>query len=75
MSGHRGPARIAKLAAYGRAHRAKLTLDQARTIRMSDESGTVLAERYSVSRQTVNRIKAGTAWREVSTPFAGLGAR
>lgn len=65
-------ARASKLASYAREHRAKLTMEQAREIRCSDESGTVLADRYGVHRCLINRIKRGEAWRGYSNPFAGL---
>ena len=54
---------------------AKLDPQKAAEIRMSDESGPVLAERYGVNRSLVNSIKRGLIWRDYSSPFAGLGAR
>lgn len=67
-------ARGAKIAAARRT-KAKLTIEQARVIRLSDESGPVLAERYGVNRSCINGIKAGTRWRDYTNPFVGLGAR
>ena len=51
-----------------------LTIEQAREIRMSDESGPVLALRYGVDKSLINGIKAGRNWKEYSNtnPFAGL---
>jgi hypothetical protein len=67
--------RAAKLAAVARQGRAKINIQQAREIRCSEESGTVLAERYGIDKGLVSRIRRGEAWREFSNPFAGLGAR
>ncbi|GKS91206.1 hypothetical protein [Acidovorax sp. SUPP2539] len=70
------PARGAKIAAARRAASGvKLTLDQAQEIRLSTESGPVLAERYKIHRSQVNSIKRGEAWKDYSNPFARLGAR
>lgn len=52
--------------------RAKLDESKAQEIRMSSESGPVLAERYGISRHMVNRIKRGEAWRDTANPWAGL---
>jgi hypothetical protein len=67
--------RAAKVAASKRKN-SKLTMEQAREIRMSQESGPVLAARFGINKEWVNRIKRGDAWREYGgSPFAGLGAR
>lgn len=67
------PARAAKIAKARRnAPGAKLTLDQAREIRASEESGPVLAARFGIDKSQVNNIKRGDAWREYCTPFSGL---
>lgn len=66
-----GKARSAKIAA-ARRDKAKLTIEQAREIRMSQESGPVLAKRYGVNRSVINGIKAGTRWKDYTNPFAGL---
>lgn len=63
--------RRAKIAA-GKRKNGKLTLDEARTIRMSTESGPVLAERYGVHRTLIVGIKVGTRWREYSSVWGGL---
>lgn len=71
-----GKARCAKIAAAKRAAPgAKLTMEQAREIRLSEETGPVLAERYGVNRSLIKSIRAGRAWKDYSSPFAGLGAR
>lgn len=67
-------ARGAKIAASRRGN-GKLTEEIAAEIRLSDESGPVLSQRYGVNRSLVNNIKRGLAWRDYSSPFAGLGAR
>ena len=65
--------RCAKIAAAQRA-KAKLTMDQARTIRMSGESGPVLATRYGVNRSVINNIKLGRSWKDYKNPFSALMA-
>jgi len=68
-------ARAAKLADWARKNTAKLTIQIAREIRASDESGPVLAARFGVQRGMISRIRRGQAWREFGgNPFAGLGA-
>lgn len=69
-------ARGAKIAVKRReAAGVKLTIGQAREIRMSTESGPILAERYGVNKSLINSIKRGTAWREYQgNPFAALMA-
>lgn len=69
--------RRAKVAAHRRAAPGtKLTMEIARTIRASTETGPVLAARYGVNRSLINAIKRGTAWPEFGgNPFAGLGRR
>ena len=69
-----GLAHRAKNAAAKRG-KMKLTLVQAGEIRASEESGPVLAARYGVNKSLVNSIKRGTAWRDYSSPWAGLGGR
>lgn len=67
--------RAAKLAATARKGDTKISIEKAREIRCSDETGPVLAERYGVGKGLIARIRRGEAWREFSNPFAGLGAR
>ena len=71
------PARGAKIARARRsAPDAKITIEIARAIRESSESGPVLAQRYGINRSRVNQIKRGDAWREYhNNPFAGLVRR
>ena len=68
------PARGKKIAETRRKTVAKLTAEQAMEIRMSDECGPVLAERFGINKSRVNAIKRGEAWKDYSNPFAGLGA-
>jgi hypothetical protein len=49
-------------------------MDQARTIRMSGESGPVLATRYGVNRSVINNIKLGRSWKDYKNPFSALMA-
>lgn len=43
-------------------HSSKLTDDDVKAIKESKESGSVLGERYGVSRQRINQIRAGGGW-------------
>lgn len=53
-------------AVAGRTHgKAKLTYDQIRSIRSSDEPTKVLAARYGVTRNTVARARTGQSWSHV----------
>lgn len=70
-----GVARAAKIAAFKRAESAKLDMEKAREIRLSSESGPVLAARYGVNKSVINNIKRGTSWKDHSNPFFALGAR
>ncbi len=67
-----GVSRASKIASFKRANSSKLTIDDARAIRLSDETGPVLAAKYGVDRSLINGIKAGTRWRDYHNPFAGL---
>lgn len=71
-----GKARGAKIAASKRAA-GKLTMDDARAIRASSETGPILAARYGVNRSLIQSIRTGKAWKDYSNPFGGLmgGAR
>lgn len=69
-----GPIRSARIAAAKRAGKqARITQDEARTIRVSDETSTVLAGRYGLSVATICRIKRGELRREFTgNVWAGL---
>jgi hypothetical protein len=67
--------RAANVAAFKRANGAKITMEQAREIRASDESGHVLAGIYGIDKARIARIRRNEAWKEFSSPFSGLGAR
>jgi hypothetical protein len=47
--------------------RAKITLEDARAIRASDELYRVLAERYGVSEKHICEIRRGKVWKEHAT--------
>lgn len=64
--------RVRKLMDFARENRAKLSMQQAMEIRASSEPASVLQKRYPVSKSRINRIKNGEAWRDLSSPFAGL---
>jgi hypothetical protein len=71
-----GPVRSGKIAAAKRVGKqAKITQDQAREIRLSDETGKAAAKRYGISEATVSKIRLGLIRREFTgNVFAGLGA-
>lgn len=70
------PTRGAKIAQKRRASdTAKLTMEVAREIRMSNETGPVLAARYGVNKTVINGIKAGKRWKDYRNPFAQLMAQ
>ena len=68
-------ARRKKISDTARASRGKLTAEQAQEIRESSETLKVVAERMGIAKGTAQRIRAGEAWKNYSSPFAGLGAR
>ena len=68
-------ARCKKISDTKRSRYAKLTLEQAIDIRQSSEILEVSAQRYSISKATAQRIRAGEAWKDYSSPFAGLVLR
>ena len=70
-----GLARAAKIAAFKRSTAAKLDMEKAREIRVSEESGPVLAARYGVNKSVINNIKRGVARKDHKNPFFALGAR
>lgn len=51
-------------------------MDKATEIRLRTEPAHVLAPIYGVDKSLIVRVRAGKAWRDLSSsPFAGLGAR
>lgn len=71
-SDYKNPVRSAKISAYARANRAKLNIDQAREIRMSDKTHRELALEYGVNKATIGNIKAGRTWKETGNLWRGL---
>lgn len=68
--------RIAKIAATKRAFYAKLTMDDARAIRASNQTHEKTAIQYGIHPSKVASIRQHKCWRELSgNPFGGLGAR
>jgi len=47
-------------------HKRKLTEDDVRAIRKSDEPNNVLAARYGVTASNINAIRKGVSWRHVA---------
>jgi hypothetical protein len=58
--------------AESRRTNSKLTQEQVQEIRVSTESGPVLAARYGIVKSTVSGIKRGELRRDYTNPFAGL---
>jgi len=71
--GWKSKTRCAKIATAKRKT-GKLTMEIAREIRMSNETGPVLAARHGIHRSLVTKIRSGDAWKDYSNPFAGLMA-
>jgi hypothetical protein len=67
--------RAAKISASKRRTTAKLTDEAVAAIRASDETQVVLSKRYGINASLVGRVKRGDAWKDYTSPFAGLGAR
>lgn len=68
--------RCAKVAKARRAAPgAKLNEGKARDIRLSAKTSAALATEYGVSLSLIKSIRAGRAWKDYASPFAGLGAR
>lgn len=69
-----GPVRSARIAATKRAGtQAKISQDDARAIRASEEPQIVLAERYHIAQATVSKIRLWQVRREfVGNPWTGL---
>lgn len=67
-----GMIRKARSAKARRAREGALGKENAMLIAASEESGPVLAERYGVTRSTINSIKRGKTWSAGLNPFAGL---
>lgn len=58
--------------AKARRAKAKVTPQQVAEIRASDEPYFALAERYGIDQSYVGYIKQQRAWKDYSSPFAGL---
>lgn len=70
------PTRAARVAQTRRAKgHAKINMEIANAIRMSDASAEVEAQRYGIDSSRVTQIRRGQGWVDYSNPFAGLGAR
>ena len=57
---------------YQRKYRAKLDDKKVNDIRLSSLSSRKVGEKYNVSKTVVCRIRNGEAWKNTSSPFAGL---
>ena len=57
------------------AQQMQANMEKAQEIRASDKPCHVLALVYGVDKSMVSRVRRGEAWRDYSSPFAGLGAR
>ena len=62
---HRGKTRtMASIVRMSIASQRKINRDDARAIRASSEGSAVLAQRYGVSRETINQIRRGATHKE-----------
>jgi hypothetical protein len=66
--------RAASQRTFNIEHRAKLTQDAVSLIRSSEKPTRELAGAYGVHISTINKIRKGLAWRDVTNPFAALMA-
>ena len=69
---HQSPTRSANVQKYKRAHNAKINEEIAQEIRMSEESGPVLAKKYNVNRSIISRIRRNVSWVNKNHPFLSL---
>lgn len=74
LAGIRNSRPSASAIARNRELHGKLDMEKVRHIRSTDERADDLAQRFGVSRTTINNVRSGKAWPE-SNPFSGLGAR
>lgn len=70
----RTPQEIISVATARRAQ-SRLTMEDARAMRASDEPVKALAARYRISWGYVWRIRRGEAWADTASPWQGLGGR
>lgn len=70
-----GPVRSAAIQRTKRKTQGKLTVDDVRAIRASDEKVIVLAARFGVSQAHISKVRLHKAQIDYHSPFAGLGAR
>ena len=67
--------RVKRIADVKRNTQSKLSLDDVRQIRASDDTQRNLAARFGVTQTTVGRIRRGEMWKTFSaSPFSGLFA-
>jgi hypothetical protein len=69
-----GPTRSAAIARAKRKTQSKLTQESVDAIRSSSETTVALGERYGISQAHVSKVRMNKAWRDFSSPWAGLGA-
>ena len=67
-----GLARSAAIARTKRATQGKLTDDQVREIKTSDEAGVRMAQRLGVSQSCISSIRTHRTRREFSSPWSQL---
>lgn len=70
-----GPVRSAAVARVKRKQCGKLNDDAVRDIRSSNDTAVFMAAKYGVCASVVSQVRLGKAWRDYTSPFAGLGAR
>ena len=77
-----GPAVMGGLVRSANVARAKqgqsvavLNWDMVREIRASTETGAAISRRMGIAQTLTSRVRSHKAWKEYSSPFAGLGSR
>ena len=72
VGAQRSPVHCMNIARARRAGSAKLTAEQAREIRASNEPLAVLIARYGISQSVASRVRSGQAWKDYTNPFSQL---
>jgi len=75
LLGHPKSAVTAARIAAAKQAASPLNWDLVRAIRASDRSNQSLAAEMGVNPDTIGQVRRHVTWREIASPFAGLGAR
>lgn len=64
-----------KIASAIRSNRdklGKLSMEKAREIRSSSETGVALAAKFNVSVHAISKVRTNRTWRDAENPFTGI---